>query len=122
MKEFTRIFSRVVEILFRRFWLFTFIFAFFSGLFFIKIIFLPLYRSEAEIMISPNLSLTSIESPSMEAQGALVYMKTNMAIMESEAVLREIVDELNLIEDIEYDYFQKTVGNFLDSIYSGIIW
>ena len=116
MKEFTRIFSRVVEILLRRFWLFTFIFAFFSGLFFIKIIFLPLYRSEAEIMISPNLSLTSIESPSMEAQGALVYMKTNMAIMESEAVLREIVDELNLIEDVEYDYFQKTVGNFLDSI------
>ncbi|MBN1522228.1 MAG: hypothetical protein JW928_06815 [Candidatus Aureabacteria bacterium] len=116
MKELTRLLSRLFEILFRRFFLFTFIFVFFIGLFLIKIIFLPIYRSEAEIMISPNLSLTSVESPSMEAQSALVYMKTNMAIMESDAVLREVVEQLDLIEDVKYDYFHLTVGRLWDKL------
>ena len=109
-------FSRIAEILIRRFWLFTAIFVLFSGLFFVKIIFLPKYRSEAEIMLSPNLSLTSMDAPLLEAQGALVYMKTNTALMESNYVLRNVVEQLDLTSDVKYDYFQLTVGNFLDKI------
>ncbi|MCK5707665.1 MAG: hypothetical protein KAI43_08430 [Candidatus Aureabacteria bacterium] len=116
MKEFKKIVTRLTEIFFKRFFIFTLIFIFFTGLFFLKIIFLPKYRSEAEIMISPNLSLTSVETPAMEAQGALVYMKTNVALLKSDAVLREVVEQLNLVDDIKYDYFQLTVGRLLDNI------
>ena len=118
MKEVEKALHRIFEIILRRFFLFTGIYIFFLFLFFVKIIFLPNYRSQAEVMISPNLSLTSYNYGTMEAQSALVYMKTNMAIMLSDAVLRNVVTKLNLIEDIKYDYlyrfFLKKIEDYLN--------
>ena len=66
----------------------------------IKVTRFPRYETEAVIMVDMKKSPTSVDSERMDAKELMAHIRAHSELLESDPILRPVVEELKLYEDI----------------------
>jgi len=80
-----------------------FVFVILFSLFAAKVFFLPVFEAETTIMIDLKQRPTSIESDRVDASQMVSLVRTHSDLLQSQAILREVVEKLKLYEDLAKD-------------------